>query len=258
MNQHVVIVDYSHCFHRCHSIALGAPNNFDVIDTTVYHFQATLKTLEKSLANLGIISYDLIFAEDRVPRRKLNLLPSYRSNRTNNYASKKLAVKAKLREQGVTGFWVHSEDNEADDVIATLVDMSKTKGLFNVIVTGDRDLWQLMDETVVLFEPKKKVLITPEHVLEAFSVNSSHIALHKALWGDAGDCVPNAIPRTQKHLLPIVRQSDGTYEHFRLLIEGCWNSLPSKYREKLTQSFPQCTINWALVKLDPNCHLTWD
>lgn len=258
MNQHVVIVDYSHSFHRCLAIALSAPQNYDLVESTVYHFQGTLKTLDRALQKLNINSYDLVFAEDRVPFRKLNLLNSYRSNRTSNHDAKKQAVKASLRERGVQGYWVHSQGNEADDVIATLVSMTKAKNLFSIIVTGDRDLWQLMDQNVVVFDPKKKEIITPQDVLDTFSVNPSHVALHKTLWGDAGDCVPNACPRTQRYLLPLLRRSNGTYGDFSTLVESEWNSLPEKCRQKLKNGAGQLEINWQLVCLDSRCHLVWE
>lgn len=258
MNQHVVILDYSHVFHRCFSIALGAPKNYDLIESTVYHLQGTLKTLDRALQKLNITTYDLVFAEDRIPLRKLNLFSSYRNNRTVNHDSKKLQVKEKLKERGVPGYWVHSEGNEADDVIATLVTMIKSQGLFSIIITGDHDLWQLMDQNVIVFDPKKKRVVTLDDVLEQFSLPPSHIALHKTLWGDTSDCVPNACPRTQRYLLPILRRSDGSYKDFDRLVKSEWNNLPQKCQERLTIGSSQFETNWALVNLDCSCPLVWD
>lgn len=259
MNQYVVILDYSYCFHRCLAIALAAPDNYDLIDSTVYHFQGILRTLDRTLQKkLGISSYDLVFAEDRVPIRKLSLLNSYKSNRTTNHDGNKQAVKAKLRERGVRGYWCYSEGNEADDVIATVVALTKGKGLFSIIVTRDRDAWQLIDQTVLVLDPKTNEFIRPEDVVQQFCLPPSHIALHKSLWGDAGDCVPNVCPRTQKNLLPLMQKSDGTYENFNMVVKEEWNYLPEKCRQKLINSSSQIQINWQLVNLDTQCPLIWE
>lgn len=263
MSNYVVIVDFSHMFHRCFAIAMSAPAHFDLIDTIVYHVQGVLRTLRKALEKKGVVEYDLVFAEDRVPWRKLNLLSCYRSNRTTNHAAKKQSVKEKLKERGVKGYWCHSEGNEADDVIATLVNLSSARGLFSIIVTADKDLWQLISHTTSVFNPKTKELVTLADVGQAFpwknfSVKPSQVALVKALWGDAGDCIPNPIPRTQKALLPILIQCDGTYQHFTSLLESQWETLTETCREKLTIGLHQCAINWQLVKLDDNCILKWN
>jgi 5'-3' exonuclease len=258
VNPYVVVIDYSHAFWRCYSIALTAPAHFDLIDTTVYHFQGVLKTLASSLSKMGVTEYDTVFAEDRIPLRKLNLLPSYRGNRTSNKDFEKRKVKEELRNRGVKGHWVYSQGNEADDVMATLVRLSSANKIFSIIVTADKDLWQLINESTSVFNPKTKEIVTLEDVEKSFSVKPSHIALHKAIWGDAGDCIPNTCPRTQKALLPILRQSDGTYSHFSMLVEEQWDSLSRTCKQRLIEGHAQCEINWNLVKLDNQCPLTWE
>lgn len=254
---YAVIVDFSHLFHQCFSVAGSAGPTYDLIETTAYHAQGVLRTLQKTLDKLKISDYDLVFVEDRIAVRKNSLLPNYRAGRVSRHLDK-MRVKEILRAKGVDGYWCHSPDNEADDTIATLVRLSTSKKVFTVIVTGDRDLWQLISPTTAVFHPTRKELISLEDIHKAFAVGPNHVALVKALWGDAGDCVPNAMPRTQRHLLPILRQSQGSFEEFEKLLESHWQTLTPRCREIATAGMSQARLNWQLVRLDENCPLSWD
>lgn len=262
MNPYAVIVDFGHMFHRCFAIASQAPPTVDITEATVYHFQGVLRTLRKSLTKLKITEYDLVFAEDRIPTRKLATHPGYRAGRVSRTGNK-LLVKELLMEQGTGGHWCYSEGNEADDVIATLVRLAQQQRVFTVIVTADKDLWQLIGSTTAVFNPAKNALVTLDDVKNAFTwkefaIVPSQVALVKALWGDAGDCVPNACPRTQKQILPILRQSpSGDLTEFKSLLDQHWDQLTPRCRQILTEGAAQVDQNWELVKLDDYCELQW-
>jgi 5'-3' exonuclease len=261
LSSFVVIVDFSHLWHLCYQSALNAGPQYHLSDTIIYKAEGKLKTIQKVLQKqYSIAGYDLIFAEDRPATRKLCLHPNYRKGRV-NHAEAKNQLKSHLISAGYVNRFCSSEGNEADDVIATLVKLAETPKLFTVVVTGDRDLWQLIGPTTSVFNPIKKEIVTPAQVYEAFSVIPNQVALVKALWGDAGDCVPNALPRTQKYLYPILRQvSTGELSDFwdLLILKENWDGLTLRCREIVQEGKPQANLNWELVKLDDQCQLAWD
>ena len=256
---YAVIVDFSNLFHICYNVALGAPGEYELNDTILYHAEGRLRTLRKELEKLKITDVDYVFAEDRTADRKLKLYPPYRGTRTDRTDLKR-TLKESLINKGHGSRFCYSEGNEADDVVATLARLSHAQpGQFTVIITMDRDMWQLMNDRTVIYDPVKRALITLDDVNKAFAVRPEHIPLHKSLWGDAGDCVPNAVPRTQKQLLPVIRSTTtGHWDDFRSRLHEVWSSLTPRCREKFDEGAAQARINWELVKLDQHCRLEWD
>lgn len=83
---------------------------------------------------------------------------------------------------------------EGDDVIGTLTKLAEENNYESVIVSGDRDTFQLIsDKTTVIF-PKKGLKnverLTPEILEEVYSLSPSEIIDLKALMGDSSDNIP--------------------------------------------------------------------
>ncbi len=75
---------------------------------------------------------------------------------------------------------------EADDIIATLVKKLK-KDMEILIVTRDKDLFQLIDKDVKIFDPFSNTVITREHVINKLGVPPEKIKYYLALTGDRID-----------------------------------------------------------------------
>ncbi|HZI93874.1 MAG TPA: DNA polymerase I [Patescibacteria group bacterium] len=96
---------------------------------------------------------------------------------------------------------------EADDVIATLAEKAKLQGLDVVIVTSDKDMFQLVDEHVRILNPAKgNVLMDAAKVEEIFGVPPSRVRDVLALWGDSSDNIPGVPGIGEKGAKEIVRQ----------------------------------------------------
>jgi len=254
----IVAIDFSHLFHVCWHAAQKAPPHYDPIETTIENVVGKLRTVKAALRKENIVGYDLIFAEDRPALRKLALLPGYRAGRVDLTAEKE-QIKTYLLQNGSITRFCHSPDNEADDVLASLVKVANENGLHSIICTGDRDLWQLIDPKVKVFNPIKQEMVTEAHIERAFRCRPIHIPLFKSLWGDSGDCVPNVVPRMQKQLLPIILKTDGTLEAFFGRIEnGDKYFLSEKCFNLLEENKTQIEINYQVVKLDNQCELIWE
>ncbi|MGD9953608.1 MAG: 5'-3' exonuclease H3TH domain-containing protein, partial [Burkholderiales bacterium] len=82
------------------------------------------------------------------------------------------------------------EGVEADDVIATLAEQAKRRGWRAVISTGDKDLAQLVDDSVTLVNTMTNETLDAEGVRQKFGVAPERIVDYLALTGDAVDNVP--------------------------------------------------------------------
>lgn len=259
--KYVVVADFSFCWHMCYWPAVKAVKadaKYILDDVIRTNLNGKMRTIERDLRELQVEEYDLIFVEDRMPRKKIELFPQYHHDRPDN-SEKKTELKQYALGNGFNCKFVHSDGYEADDAIATVVNMVQSHDdLFAIVCTGDHDLWQLIGDRVVVFDLLKRHIVTKKHVYDRFRVQTNQIALVKSLWGDSSDNVPNVMPFQQKQMMPIVKKTtDGSMEYFKYHVERDWNSLSEKCRKLYSDNLQQIETNFELVRLFNNCELTW-
>ena len=114
-------------------------------------------------------------------------IPDTYHNRDNQVS---LIIEA-LRHVPVMQLYV--SDCEADDVIGYL-----TKNVLRdqkcVIVSSDKDLYQLLSDNVIQWSPGQKLFITSKHVKEKFGVHHSNFCTARCFTGDSSDGIPG-VPR---------------------------------------------------------------
>ncbi|MEL4357297.1 MULTISPECIES: DNA polymerase I [unclassified Luteococcus] len=146
--------------------------------------------------------------------------------------------------------FVTKENYEADDVIATLSTQATAQGFETLVVTGDRDAMQLVDEQVTVLYPKKGVSdlarMTPSAVEEKYLVPPASYPELAALVGETSDNlpgVPGVGPKTAAKWL-------GQYEGLENLIRRA-DQVPGKagqsFREHLADVQRNRELN-ALVR----------
>src|SRR6266487_2349276 len=82
--------------------------------------------------------------------------------------------------------------HEADDIIATVCTRAVAAELYPVVVTLDKDLYQLIDTILILNTSKDDLVLDRDKVLELFGVAPEQIPDLLGLWGDTSDNVPGA------------------------------------------------------------------
>ena len=100
--------------------------------------------------------------------------------------------------------WIEMEGFEADDLIASYARIATEKGWHTTVVSADKDLMQLMNDNVSLYDPMKKKLITDEDVLNKFGVLPNKVTDVQSLMGDSTDNIPGATgigPKTAASLI---------------------------------------------------------
>jgi len=129
---------------------------------------------------------------------------------------------------------------EADDIIATYAKAGKEKGLDVQIVSSDKDLMQLVDDKITMYDAMKDKSISYEQVIEKFNVKPSQVLDLLSLIGDSSDNVPGVRGIGQKTAAELINEFDtldGIYENLdkikqarrkQLLIDGKENAYLSK------------------------------
>ncbi len=79
---------------------------------------------------------------------------------------------------------------EADDIIATLSKWAVSKGIEVVIVSEDKDLYQIIDKNILFFSPKKEKMLDSQDIAKLLGFPPNKITDFIALAGDSSDNIP--------------------------------------------------------------------
>lgn len=115
-------------------------------------------------------------------------------------------IKDILRGLGISILEV--EGYEADDVIGTLSAAAAAQNTDCVIMTGDRDSFQLINDhvTVRLASNKDDIYYTPDKIKEVFGVTPREMLEVKALQGDSSDNIPGVAGIGEKTALSLIQK----------------------------------------------------
>ena len=142
------------------------------------------------------------------------------------------------------------EGFEADDVLGSAAVWAAGQGLGVKIITGDRDLLQLVnDRTIVYLAGDDQNFITPEDVLGKLHVRPEQVVDYKALVGDKSDNIPG-VPgvgeKTTENLISKYGTLDNIYAHLPE-IEPRWRAKLEAGRESAYLSYKLAAIRTDLV-----------
>lgn len=145
---------------------------------------------------------------------------------------------------------------EADDLIGTLTKKAQKKKFINqiTIITGDKDLMQLVNKKVSLFVPIRGLSETKTYgsveVKEKLGVTPSQVVDLKALMGDMSDSYPGVTgigPKTATDLLTKYQNLDNIYAHL--------DEINDNVREKLIRDKNNAYLSKKLATLICNIPL---
>ncbi|WP_436943648.1 DNA polymerase I [Streptomyces sp. SudanB25_2051] len=140
------------------------------------------------------------------------------------------------------------EGFEADDIIATLATQAEAAGFEVLIVTGDRDSFQLVSDHVTVLYPTKGVSeltrFTPEKVREKYGLSPSQYPDFAALRGDPSDNLPGIPGVGEKTATKWINQ----FGSFQELVERA-DEVKGKVGQALRDHLESVKMNRHLTEL---------
>lgn len=137
---------------------------------------------------------------------------------------------------------------EADDIIGTLVEQAKSQNVLVHIITGDRDLLQLLDKHVRVQLPSSKSkeddIYDSDVFIEKWGIAPRQLVDYKALVGDPSDNIPGVRgigDKTAKKLLQNYGTLEALYDHLSELSES--------ERQKLIQGNADAFLSQRLARI---------
>jgi ribonuclease HI len=148
----------------------------------------------------------VVFDPPREETFRRELYPAYKANRDTMPAE--LATQIPYIKQILQALNIPTLEApgfEADDLIATLARRYATEGLQVTVVTGDKDLMQIVDENISLLDTMKNLRSGPREVMARFGVPPELVADVLGLAGDCSDNIPGVPGIGQKIAAELVQ-----------------------------------------------------
>ena len=140
---------------------------------------------------------------------------------------------------------------EADDIIATIAKKSAQENFQVIIVSSDKDLMQLVDNNISMFDAMKNKFIGFDEVYEKFMVKPDKVLDVLALMGDASDNVPGVKgigPKTASELINEFGSIENLYQNLDHIKQ-------EKRRKVLQENQENAFLSKKLIQLDENVNL---
>jgi DNA polymerase-1 len=140
---------------------------------------------------------------------------------------------------------------EADDLIATYVREACEAGATATIVSSDKDLMQLVNDRVIMFDTMKDKKIGRAEVIEKFGVPPEKVIEVQALIGDSTDNVPGVPGIGVKTAAQLI----GEYGDLETLLKRASEIKQDKRRQTLIDNADKARLSKKLVTLDGHVKL---
>jgi DNA polymerase I len=194
--------------------------------------------------------------------KRTELYPAYKATREKMPDDLQWSL-PKIREV-VAGFRVPVivlPDHEADDVIGTLARRAAAAGLEAVIVSGDKDFYQLIGDHICLLNPGRggsagveEEWISPANAAERLGVPPEHVVDYLALIGDSSDNIPGAKGIGPKTAIQLIEQH-GSVE---TILDRAADVSSKRARESLLANAAEIRLSKQLVTIQDDLPIELD
>jgi len=207
----VFLVDGHSYLYRAFHATPYMSNSKGVPTNTTYAFISMLKKLlNEEKPDTLIIVFD-----SKAPSFREEISKAYKAHRPpmpDNLSVQIPYIKMVMEAMGLPV--LEKEGFEADDIIGTITEKFREENAIIYIVTGDKDMMQLVSDRVFIRDTMKNLLIGEQEVIEKFGIKPSLMTDYLALCGDASDNIPG-VPgvgeKTAKELIRSIGSIDEIY-----------------------------------------------
>ena len=230
----------------------------NIIYRAFFGLQQPLKTPEGVMVNAVYGTFNMIYSmiSDLKPDSIVAALDSRKSDRKEEYAeykSNRSKMPDDLRPQipmihdlltAMNIQMVEEPGLEADDLIYSLVEQGKHFDQI-FIISGDKDLMQLVNDQVKIYDTMKQKTFNRESVFEKFGVSPEQIVDYLSIVGDASDCIPGVNGIGDKGAAKLL----ATYGSLDKIYEAIETIKPDGLKAKLIAGKESAYLSQNLAKL---------
>lgn len=238
----VYLIDGSAYIYRAYHAIAPLTNSQGLPTHAIYGFvNILLRVIREKNPRYLAIAFD-----HRGPNFRHALYKEYKANRPSmpdDLACQIPYIKEIVRAYNITSF--EQEGVEADDLIASAATALSQQSFPVMVVSGDKDLLQLVTDSVTWWDPMNDKFMDPAAVEKKYHVPPAQLTDFFALIGDSSDNIPGVPgvgPKTAEKLIA----DYGTLENLYAGLDGLTQK---KLREKLARHQDLALLSRDLVRL---------
>lgn len=191
---------------------------------------------------------------------------TFRQKKYKEYKSHRAAMPDELKQQMALIKEVVSSYNiaiaelegyEADDLLASLAKKAREKSFEVFIVSSDKDILQLVDEKIKVFDPKKAqegLLYDRDQLRRIYDLEPHQLLDFFSLTGDASDNIPGVKGVGEKTALSLLKEF-GSVEN---MIKNAARIKSEGLREAIQNNIEAIRLNYDLLKLRDELNIAFD
>ncbi len=252
-NKHplLALVDGSNYIYRAFYGVPLLTNSKGFPTNAIYGFTNMLLKLVRDLApDYIVVTFDL-----KGPTTRHEEFTDYKATR--KPMPNDLIPQIPFIKEVVSGFSIsvlEKQGTEADDIIGTLTMQAIAKGWRTAVISGDKDLMQLVGDNVTMIDSMKDKTYDVAAVKERFGVGPDKVVEILGLMGDASDNIPGVPgvgPKTAQRLI----EEYGTLEN---VLQNAENLRNLKLRETMRTYADQARLSHQLATIRKDIELDFD
>ena len=208
------------------------------------------KVIREEKPDYLVVAFD---SPDKTFRHKI--YPNYKANR--DAPPEELSRQFPYFEPLVKAYGLSSIRRpgfEADDIIGTLAKKGQQKGLDIVIVSGDKDMMQLISPHIYMLDTMKNKKFMDKEVVEKFGVQADKVVEVMGLMGDSSDHIPGVKGVGPKTAAELIRKFGSIESLYKRIDEVEKKNL----KEKLERDKENAFMSRELVSIDTEMDLEFN
>ncbi|MEN2993735.1 MAG: DNA polymerase I [Thermodesulfovibrio sp.] len=242
MNE-VYLLDGSCFVYRAYHAIKGLRTSKGIPTNAIYGFTRMLLKLLKEKS----INYMLCAFDSPHPTKRHKLYEEYKITRPETPKDLPIQIDYIKRIIDALGIKrIETPGYEADDIIATVVDIIKQSApLSFIIVSLDKDMLQLISDNVKIYDPFNEILIDREYVIKKYGIPPEKLNDFMALVGDTIDNIPGVKGIGEKTALDLIKR----YGCIENIIKNVEVIRPPKLAELIKKNIESLKLSKELVML---------
>lgn len=255
MSKKILLIDGNSMANRAFYATMGRmmKTPTGISTNAVYgFFQIMFKTIEEENPDKIIVAFDISSSEKRT-----KIFSEYKAGRHKTPEDLTMQfpiIKELLRMMNIP--IVQKDGIEADDILGAIAKKEGKKGNKIIILTGDRDYFQLVDMNVNIRYPKTIMGKTEYIIYDNYKINEEYgltpekLIEVKALMGDASDNIPGVKGIGEKTALKLIIQFESLEKIYEYIENSDGKEIAKATLNKLIQDKEMAYISRDLGRID--------
>lgn len=246
----IYLVDGSGYLHRAYHAVRGLQTSTGIPTNAVYGMLSMLKKIEHDMQP----EYIAVVMDKSRHTFRNDIYDQYKANRPPTPQDLKQQFGFVRQIVQYLGYPLLEMDGfEADDIMGTLAAQAVDKGWECVILTGDKDMAQVVGEGCRLYDAMRDRWFDPQGVVDKFGVRPDQIVDYLTLMGDSSDNVPGVRGIGAKGAAKLLQKYgnlEGIYEHI--------DELTPRMKKAMEAGRDNALLSKRLVQLRLDCPVGMD